>query len=477
MQRADGMDLPELRTAQVPGPRSRALAQRLGRVECPGLTWLDPLGRFPVFWERASGANVWDVDGNRYVDLTAAFGVATLGHAHPAVTAAVARQTANLLHGMGDVHPPAIKVELLERLAALCPGRLGVTLLGLNGADATEAALKAAWFRTRRPGIVAFEGGYHGLLGWSLETVGHPRFRVPFEPALRARHPEAGPGEDGPTRRSAVDGRVTWLPYPDPLRPPDDFDGGDLVAHVLARVDERLAATDPCPVGAVLVEPIQGRGGVVVPPRGFLRGLRELCDRHGAVLIFDEIFTGLGRCGERFACDAEGVVPDVLLVGKALGGGMPISACVATPEVMEAWPRSEGEAVHTSTFLGHPVAAAAALAALDVFETGRLALRSARAGSRLRERLRRALAGVGAVAEVRGRGLMVGVDLVHPDTREPWPEAAAGAMLGALRRGVLVLPSGRHGNVVSITPPLTIAEPVLDDAVERLAEAIREAVR
>ena len=279
---------PELR-GPVPGPQSRALAERLARVESRNVTALDPK---PIFWERASFANLWDVDGNRFVDLTAAFGVANVGHAHPEVSAAIARQAAELLHGMGDVHPPRVKVELLERLAALYPrGRTQQspevrTVLSCSGADAVETALKTAMLATGRAGVIAFEGAYHGLSFGALDCTWREDFRAPF----RARLP----------------GATRFARY------------GDL-ADV-----ERLAREHGEEIGAVLVEPIQGRGGERVPPDGFLRGLRNLCDERGWLLVVDEIYTGLGRTGSVFACDHEAVVPDLLCVGKGLASGMPI---------------------------------------------------------------------------------------------------------------------------------------------------------
>lgn len=442
--------LPVLRT-EVPGPASRALADRLRAVENPNVTFVAADGSFPVFWERASGSNVWDADGNRYLDLTAAFGVAGCGHGHPRIVAALTEQAGRLLHGMGDVHPSAVKVALCERLAALAPGDLGAVTLGANGADAVEAALKGALLRTGRPGVIAFEGGYHGLTGAALDVTSFARFRDPF--------------------RAMLPGRTTFLPYPDALRPPDGVPHGDVAAHVLDLVRARLEDPALLPVGAIVVEPLQGRGGEVVPPPGFLRGLRALADGRSTLLVVDEIYTGLGRTGALWACDHEGVVPDLLCVGKALTGGMPLSACLGRPDAVAGWPASTGEAIHTSTFLGHPGACAAALASLDVIVGERLPERARTLGERAAARLRARLGGVGSVAEIRGRGLMLGVDLVRGGA--PDPEAAVAVMGAALRRGVIVLPSGRFGNVIALSPPLTIAEAQLDHGVDVVADCIR----
>ncbi len=454
----------------MPGPASRELAERLAAVESRNVTFRSE--EYPVFWEEARGANVWDVDGNRYVDLTAAFAVAGPGHRHPRVVEAARRQAERLAHGMGDVHPPAVKVELLERLAEILPMEDPRIVLGTSGSEAVEVALKTARLHTGRPGVIAFTGAYHGLTYGALSVTDRAHFREPFEDQLNPH--------------------VRRAPYPHPFRPPPELAGGrgdgasspdaaprdaalrdaDLHDAALARVEELLRAN---PVGAVIVEPLQGRGGEVVPPAGFLSGLRALCDEHGALLVVDEIYTGLGRTGRLFACGEEGVVPDLLCVGKALSGCLPISACAGRREVMEAWPPSEGEAKHTSTFLGNPLACAAATASLEVLEEEGLAERAAETGRRWRRELTEALAGIDAVGQIRGRGLMVGADLVdRGDGRTPDGELAARATAEMLRRGWIVLPGGPDGNVLSLTPPIPIPMALLEAATEELAEVLRE---
>jgi 4-aminobutyrate aminotransferase/(S)-3-amino-2-methylpropionate transaminase len=417
--------LPDLRTA-IPGPRSRALAARLASVESRNVTALAP--EPPIFWERAAGANVWDVDGNRYVDLGAGFGVANAGHAHPRVVAALAEQSERLLHAMGDLHPAAVKVQLLERLAELYPGAVPAkAVLGSSGSDAVESALATAMLATGRAGVVAFEGAYHGLAFGALDATWRRDFREPFA----ARLPDA-----------TVFARF-----------------GD------AADAERAARFAREPVGAVLVEPIQGRGGERIPPDGFLAALRALCDREGWLLVADEVYTGFGRTGRWFACEHEDVVPDLLCVGKGLASGMPISACIGRAAVMDAWPASAGEAIHTQTFLGHPPGCAAALASIAVLEEEKLVERSAALGAIALARLRDRLAGRPGVAGVRGRGLLLAVEC---DTAKRSLRACA----EALRRGVIVVPSGDDGRVLSITPPLSIESDLLMDALDRLAEAI-----
>ena len=401
--------LPKIRT-EVPGPRSRALAADLRRVESPNVTYLAP--DFPVFWDEAHGCLVTDVDGNRFLDVTSAFGVASIGHSHPRVIAAVQSQVQKLTHGMGDVHPSAVKVRFCERVSRLVPIPDAQLILGQNGGDAVEAALKTAVLATGRPGVLAFENGYHGLTYGALDVTARADFRAPFQ--------------------SQLGGFTRHLPY------------GCSLEHIAAH----LEAHRP---GAILAEPIQGRGGIVVPPPGWLAGLRELCSATGTLLILDEIFTGWGRTGKWFACQFDGVVPDILCVGKAMGGGLPISACVASKPLMAVWGESTGEALHTSTFLGNPLACAAGLAALSVLEDDNLPERAAAIGKLFADGLRGLQAAFpGRIADVRGRGLMLGLEMASPGL-------ALSLVPAALRQGLILLPAG-DGRVLEFVPPLVITE-------------------
>ena len=446
--------LPEIRI-RPPGPASQEALARLKAHESPNVTAV--AADFPVVWQSARGAAVRDLDGNTYVDATSAFGVALIGHGHPEVVAAVQRQAGELLHGMGDVHPPAVRIALLEALTALAPGDLGQAVLCTGGSEAVEVAQKTALLATGKPGILAFSGSYHGLGHGALDATSRRDFRAPF--------------------LSQLAHNTTWLPFPDPTRLPVGVRAEDLCAHTLERVAQVVAhpAMGGVPIGAILIEPIQGRGGVVSPPDGFLQGLRKLCDTHGALLIFDEIFTGCGRTGALFACDTAQVLPDLLCIGKALGGGMPIAACLGRPHVMAAWPISHGEALHTSTFLGHPVSAAAALATIQVLWRDNIAAQAARVGENLLSLLRAQLGGHPWVRDIRGRGLMLAVDLHDPKTGEPASAVAWQTVLGALRRGVILLPCGMHGEVIQLTPPAVITDAQRACVVQALVEALAEA--
>jgi 4-aminobutyrate aminotransferase-like enzyme len=416
-----------------PGPRSRALSRRLAELEAPGVNTLSPSGAPSLLWEEARGANVRDVDGNIYIDLTSGFGVAAVGHAHPRVVAAVREQAGKLLHGLGDVHAHPLRIALAERLVRLAP--VGnhqdkpQVYFAVSGADAVEIALKTALAATGRPGVLAFEPAYHGTTLGALAATSRGDFRAPFAAHL---HPH-----------------VRRLPFgADPERVAEVLSGGD--------------------IGAVLAEPVVGREGVLLPPRGWLAALAALCRRTGAVLIADEIFTGFGRTGTLFAVQGDGeeeeVRPDLLCCGKALGGGVPIAAVLGRRDLFRCW-ETPGEARHTATFIANPLACASALAVLDILEAEQLPARAAA----LAPGVGRRLAGLRdlspAILDVRGRGLLWGVELASAGLAKAWVSEARD-------RGVLLLAGGPAGRVAQIVPPLTITEPQLDAALTVLADAL-----
>jgi 4-aminobutyrate aminotransferase/(S)-3-amino-2-methylpropionate transaminase len=387
----------------------------------------------PIVYASAQGANVVDADGNRYVDLVAGFGALPLGHRAPEVDAAVRRQSAKLGLALGDVYASEAKVALCEELARLFPEKGARVLLGLSGADAVTAALKSAVLATGKPGVVAFHGGYHGLSYAPLAACGYsPDFRLPFGAQL-GQH-------------------VSFAAYP-------ATDDGLAACLDVVR---RLLRGD---VGAVLVEPILGRGGCVAPPDAFLPALRAACDEAGALLIVDEIWTGLGRTGAWLASAAHGIVPDLVCIGKGLGNGLPISACIGRADAMRAWGAHGGTAIHTATHFGAPPACAAASATLAAIAKRRLLPRASRIGDSWRRELATRTCGIG-VREVRGRGMMVGVVV----------EGGAGRALALSRalmaRGYLVLTGGTAGDVLTLTPPLMVEERLLRGFTGALVDAL-----
>ncbi len=424
-----------------PGPVSRALANRLHRVETANVTWLGD--DFPVFWERGEGCWVTDVDGARYLDMTAAFGVAALGHSPSPIRMMLKDQADVLIHGMGDVHPPLAKVELLEKLAELVPIQNPRITLGTSGTMATEIALKAAYASTGRPEALYFKGGYHGLSYGALSVIGHDRFREPFAE------------------------RCAQNPSPLPF-PRDDSSMASCLASM-----EQILRSSHTRIGAVIVEPIQGRGGICVPPTDFLGQLRQLCDATDTLLIVDEIFTGFYRTGERFA--SSHIEPDILLLGKALGGGLPIGACIGKKDVMDAFGPSTGEAIHTETFLGHPLTMRTALCMLHALEVDDTAAMVRNRGQQLETILQDIVCQAsGFTIEVRGQGLMQGMAFFEAETESPASAPVKKLVLGCLQEGLIVLGGGLNGNVLQFTPPLNISEQELVLFRDRLRRAFQQ---
>ena len=388
-----------------------------------------------IVYATAKGSNVVDVDGNRYVDLAAGFGAMLLGHGHPAVSRVIELEGERLLQALGDVHPSDAKIALLERLSALLPEGDAKVILGQSGGDAVTAAIKTAVLATGRPGILAFRGGYHGLSYAPLAaSTLRESYRDPFAPQLNPH--------------------VAVAEYPK---------DSESASRTLEDVRTRLASGD---IGAVVVEPVLGRGGIVIPPPGFLSDLSRVATEHGALLVADEIWTGLGRSGAMLASLEDGIVPDVVCLGKGLGGGLPVSACIGKDSVMRAW-RREAEVVHTSTFAGAPLACAAAIATFDTLSRERLVERSRDLGQRWLERLRSAVQSTPAVTAVRGRGLMIGLDL--------GARAGAATKLQAalLEHGYIASTGGGSRETLVLTPPLTVAESLLFEFADALPVALR----
>jgi 4-aminobutyrate aminotransferase-like enzyme len=446
--------------------KTRVILQQLRDFESRNVLFTEPDGSWPVVWERAKDVFVWDADGKKYLDLTAAFGVAAAGHANSSVVKAGQNQMGRLPHAMGDVHPHALKAELAQKLSRITFERWnsfrrdelhespnsgtrvtrpsGKTIFSNSGFEAVESALKTAMLATGRHGVIAFTGAYHGLGYGALNATHRDFFRKPFQPQLREF--------------------ARFVPFP--------AASADLAAvefqirHLFRREW----------IGAILVEPVQARGGINVPPPEFLPLLRKLCDEFGALLIADEIYTGFGRTGKWFACEHSGVVPDLICLGKALTGGFPLSACVGRADLMDAaWPASRGEAIHTSTFLGNPVGCAMALAQIAEIEKLKLPERATELGGFLLAELQSLQSEIpNSKFEIhaRGLGLMAGVELRRHDGSPATAETFA-AIKTLLQQGFIFLPEGEFGNVISFTPPLTITEAQLAKAVAALAEVLK----
>ncbi|MGI5157336.1 4-aminobutyrate--2-oxoglutarate transaminase [Microbispora sp. CA-102843] len=428
-----------LRT-ELPGPRSRERHERRGEVLPRGLGTT-----LPVFVERAGGAIIVDVDGNHLIDLASGIAVTSVGASAPAVVSRVRDQAAKFTHTCFLVTEYDGYVEVAARLNALAPGdHPKRTALFSTGAEAVENAVKIARAATGRPGVVVFDHAYHGR---SLMTLAMTAKDDPYKTGF------------GP-----FPGQVHRAPYAYPLRWPGGAE--KCAAEALAALEELLAEVGADTVAAIVVEPLQGEGGFVVPAPGFLTGVQEVARRHGIVFVVDEVQSGVGRTGAMFASEHEGIVPDLLCTAKALGGGLPLGAVTGRAELMEA--------VHPGglggTFAGNPLACAAALGVLEMFEDGALLERARDIEAEIRERLSAVQSPW--IAEVRGRGAMMAIEFVRPGSLEPAPEVAKAVAARCHAQGVLTLVCGTYGNVIRLLPPLVISSELLSDALDVLAEAV-----
>jgi 4-aminobutyrate aminotransferase len=434
---------PHVRT-DLPGPKARALLERDKPVSSPSYP-----RDYPFVMSHGRGAEVWDVDGNRFLDFAAGIAVCSTGHAHPRVVAAIKEAADRFLHISSDYWHEG-QVRLAERLAELAPMKPAMVFLAQSGTESVEGALKLARYVTGRPRFIGFIGGFHG------RTMGSLSFTSSKYTQQRGFFPTM-PG-------------VTHVPYPNPYRPL--FAGADQGRAVLDYVENVLFPSHlpPSEVAAVLVEPIQGEGGYLVPPDGFLAGLRDLCDRHGILLIFDEVQAGIGRTGKMFASEHWGVVPDVMTLAKGLGSGLPIGAVVAKRAVMEKWTKG----AHGNTFGGNPICCAAALATLDLVERD-YAENAATVGEYFVSRLRELQSRHEVIGEVRGKGLMLGMELVRDRaSRAPARELAEGVLHRAFHNGLLLLSCGQ--STVRFMPPLLISKAQVDEAVSLLEPSLLEAL-
>jgi 4-aminobutyrate aminotransferase len=428
-----------------PGPKALEIVARQDRWASPSY-----LKEYPLVIARGEGAMVEDVDGNRYLDFMAGIAVASTGHGHPKVVQAIQQAAARFLHICGSDFYFEDFAALCERLAKLAPGPSKKRVFLTNsGTEAVEGAIKLARHATGRPALVAFMGAFHGRTygGLSL-TASKAVQRAGFAPFL----PE-----------------VHHVPYGYRYR--CNYCRGEpaCTMRCVSTIEDELFAkkVDPKSVAAIFVEPIQGEGGYIVPPPGYLVALRELCDRHGILLVCDEVQSGIGRTGKMFACEYEGIEPDVLLAAKGLGSGMPIGAIVAKESVMRWAPGSHG-----STFGGNPVCCAAALATLDVVEQ-ELLPKVGPLGERLLAGARRLQEKFASIGDVRGRGLMIGVEFVkNRATREPAPEVPHELVERAFQKGLLLLGAGK--SALRLAPPLVVDESDVDTALAIIDQCLAE---
>ncbi len=440
------LDLPHLLTA-LPGPRATAVIERDAKVLSPSYTRC-----YPLVASRGQGAMIEDVDGNRFLDFNAGIAVASTGHCHPKVVAAIEQQSNRLIHMSGTDFYYENMVELAEKLASLAPGAGPHRVyFGNSGTEATEAAMKLARYHTGREKFIAFTGSFHGRTMGALSlTASKVTQRRGFGPLV--------PG-------------VYHAQFPDPYRRPDGVTADDHGVSCVRFIEDELFRTivPAEEVAGIVVEPIQGEGGYLIPPKAFLEELRRLADRHGILLIFDEVQCGMGRTGKMWAAEHFGVEADIFTTAKGIASGLPLSAMIARAEIMNWRPGA-----HASTFGGNPVAVAAALATIDLLESELIA-NSATIGSHILDRMRDWPERFQNVGDVRGLGLMIGFELVlDQKTKERAPELRESIQAMAFERGLLVLGAGR--NAIRLCPPLVITRDQADFAVDTLEECLKLAV-
>jgi 4-aminobutyrate aminotransferase len=437
------LDLPHISTP-LPGPRALAIIDRDARVLSPSYT-----RGYPLVAERGEGAILEDVDGNRFLDFNAGIAVASTGHCHPKVVAAIEQQSNRLIHMSGTDFYYENMVQLAEKLASLAPGAGPHRVyFGNSGTEAIEAAMKLARHHTGRDKFIAFMGAFHGrTLGALSLTASKAIQRKGFGPLV--------PG-------------VYHAQFPDPYRRPTGVTAEDHAVSCVRFIEDQLFRTivPAEEVAAIVVEPIQGEGGYLVPPKAFLEELRRLADRHGILLIFDEVQCGMGRTGKMWAAEHFGVAADIFTTAKGIASGLPLSAMIARAEIMDWTPGA-----HASTFGGNPVAVAAALATIELLE-GELIANAATIGGHILDRMRQWPKRFRHVGDVRGLGLMIGFEMVRDQhTKERAPELRDRIQELAFERGLLVLGAGR--NTIRLCPPLIITRDQADWAVDTLEGCLK----
>lgn len=429
---------------ELPGPKARAILERDVKVISPSYP-----RDYPFVMSHGRGTEVWDVDGNRFLDFASGIAVCATGHAHPAVVEAVQKAAAKFLHISSDYWHENF-TGLAERLSQIAPvGEPGMSFVCQSGTEAVEGAIKLARYVTGRPRFIGFLGGFHGRTMGSLSfTSSKYTQQKGFAPTM--------PG-------------VTHVPYPNTYRPLlAGADQGKAVLDYIRMLFERNVP--PSEVAAILVEPLQGEGGYLVPPDGFLQGLRAICDEHGILMICDEVQSGIGRTGRMFCVEHSGVHPDIVTSAKGLGSGLPIGAVIARRSVMEKW----GRGAHGNTYGGNPVTCAAAIATIDLVRGGYMD-NAAKMGEYFMGKLREMARDYPCIGDVRGRGLMIGMELIEPGPdRAPARTLCDAMVTRGYHNGIILLSCGV--STLRFMPPLNVSAGEIDEAVEILRVSLDEAL-
>lgn len=439
--------------------KGNSLAERGLRVLSPALTHATNIEVV-----RGKGAYLYDKDGRQYLDFATGIAVCAVGHCHPKVVAAAQQQLNNLIHASAGIVYYEQNIALAEKLQKITPPGLDMTFFGQSGSEAIETAIKLAKYVSKKQGLVGFQGSFHGrTLGALSITFSKHKYREGYEPLLP---------------------NVYLAPYAycyrcskkmktfKPKTKGEDFPRPENCSLECVKDAEMIVKkVKPQNIAAFVVEPIQGEGGYIVPPKEFIQGLRELCDKNGIFLVFDEVQSGFGRTGKMFASEHFGLSPDIMAMAKAIASGLPLSATIAKEEIMKAW--SPG--AHGSTMTGNPVTCAASLATIDVIETENLLENSRLMGRYFKDALEEMADEFKIVGDVRGVGLMVGVEFVKPGTKDPNAEAAKKIRELAIKEGLILLGCGSDDQVIRFVPPLNITKDDIDKALAILKGAFEAA--
>lgn len=444
-------EAPKIITEEIPGPKTKNLIDLSRSLESPSLVAPYIL---PVAWKEAKGATIKDLDGNIYIDLMAGVAVVSVGHCNPEVVKSIKKQAERLIHAVDIPHP--LRIDLIKKLIEIAPGALknnSRTLYGSSGAEAVEFAIKLAKWYTKMHGIIAFEGAFHGRSAGALALTSRKEYQEGFTPLMPA---------------------VYRMPYPYCYRCPFGKEYPECDMQCVRFIERALenpesGVTEPA---ALIIEPIQGEGGYIVPPEGYFQKIKKICKAHDILFIDDEIQTGFARTGRMFAIEHWNVTPDIMTVAKGIADGFPISAVIAKKEIFETLSPCQ----HTSTFGGNPLGCAAALATIDFLEKNKISERSSKLGDYFMKNLRDLAEGTKIIGDVRGKGLMIGIEFVkNKETKEPLKDDFIFPMLvKMIKRGIMPLVCGSWHQVVRMMPPLVITKTQIDKSIEIFGDVVKE---
>ncbi|MFC1559929.1 aspartate aminotransferase family protein [Candidatus Margulisiibacteriota bacterium] len=397
---------------------------------------------------KGKGCYLISIDGKKFLDFSSGICVTNVGHCHPKVVSAAMKQAENLIHACAGVAYYEPNIALAEKLKSICPGNLNMSFFCQSGSEAVEAAIKLAKFVTKKQGILAFKGSFHGRTLGALSITGSKaKYSDPYKPLLP---------------------NVYFATYPYPYR--DEEDEKKCNSKCLKEVESQIEKAGKDNMAAVIIEPVLGEGGYVVPPKDFLKGLQDICNKNEILLIFDEIQSGFGRTGKMFALEHFDVTPDIMTMSKAIASGFPLGAVIAKEELMKAWKPG----AHGGTLSGNPVSCAAALASIDIIEKEKLASQATKQGNYLKEKLEKLAGKYEAMGDVRGLGLMIGVEFVKDKkSKEPNPEIVKKIMANALHRGLVLISCGMNDQVIRFIPPLIITKEQIDTALNIFEESVK----